>query len=247
METHVPPEGIYFQTLPAADLNSNPSPHLRDVMRHLIHELRQPLSGVESMAYYLGMVLGEDEELSGHCDRLRRLVHQANWILEDGSFAACCQPRPFEHVDFNSMLESLADTHAGHDDRPLRLELEPGAPKVQLPPGTAARLLEHVLAIWVDLTTVETMPLFSTARVGDGLRLTAEGAVREGVMDELLKLVDPPAQTGGLRRFVEALGGGWRVESGGGALRLDLWFPAQRDSLHDVEGRSLNAQVGSEA
>lgn len=238
---------LYLQTLPRENPNPSEISQLRDVLHHLVHELRQPLSGIESLTYYLGMVLGEDEELSGHCNRLRRLVYQANWNLEDAAFAACRQPRPFEPTDFNELLTSLADNHAGHDDRPLRLELAADAPAIAMPPGCAVRLLEHILGIWRDLTTAEAMPQFATSRARNGLRFTAEGAIREGLMDELLRLVDPPARTGGLRRFIEALGGDWRVDAGGGALRIDLWLPAQRDGLQQVESRSLDAQVGSEA
>src|ERR1700680_4414718 len=48
----------------------------------IAHELRQPLSAIESIAYYLSLVLPRD---GGHAHqqalRLQQLVEQSNWIL----------------------------------------------------------------------------------------------------------------------------------------------------------------------
>jgi len=45
------------------------------IFRHLSHELRQPLSSIESIAYYLEMILtSADQEVLDHCAELRRLV-----------------------------------------------------------------------------------------------------------------------------------------------------------------------------
>ena len=48
----------------------------------IAHELRQPLSAIESIAYYLSLVLprvgGPSRELAW---RLQQLVEESNWIL----------------------------------------------------------------------------------------------------------------------------------------------------------------------
>ncbi len=54
------------------------------VVRHLAHELRQPLSTIEASAYYLKLVL-EDQNSGAtrQLDRIEQMVHQISWILSD--------------------------------------------------------------------------------------------------------------------------------------------------------------------
>ena len=47
----------------------------------LIHELRQPLSAIDSLAYYLELTCPE-ERVVAHARRIQSLVLQANHILE---------------------------------------------------------------------------------------------------------------------------------------------------------------------
>ena len=48
----------------------------------LAHDLRQPLSNIEAIAYYLGMILPPgDENIQGQLARIRELVEQSNLIL----------------------------------------------------------------------------------------------------------------------------------------------------------------------
>jgi len=47
----------------------------------LVHELRQPLGVIESIAYFLE-ITAEDEQLCGHMQRIQAMLLQANRILE---------------------------------------------------------------------------------------------------------------------------------------------------------------------
>ena len=47
----------------------------------LAHELRQPLSVIESLAYFLELTASE-ERIRGHLQRIQAMVVQANRILE---------------------------------------------------------------------------------------------------------------------------------------------------------------------
>ena len=54
----------------------------RKVLGTLAHELRQPLSNIEAIAYYLSMILPPgDAKIQAHLARIRELVEQSNWIL----------------------------------------------------------------------------------------------------------------------------------------------------------------------
>jgi len=67
---------IYLETsLPA------PSPDER--LRELVHELRQPLSSIEAIAYYLEMTLPPGQvQARQHMTQLQELVAEATAILE---------------------------------------------------------------------------------------------------------------------------------------------------------------------
>jgi signal transduction histidine kinase len=52
-------------------------------LRELVHELRQPLSSIEAIAYYLEMTLPAGQvQARLHMTHLQRLVEEANAILE---------------------------------------------------------------------------------------------------------------------------------------------------------------------
>jgi signal transduction histidine kinase len=47
----------------------------------IIHELRQPLGVIDSLAYYLELTAA-DEKIYAHLEQIRAMVSQANRILE---------------------------------------------------------------------------------------------------------------------------------------------------------------------
>ena len=56
-----------------------------ELLRFIAHELRQPLSTIESIAYYLGLILPRDnEKIQDQLTRLQELIEQSNWIITSG-------------------------------------------------------------------------------------------------------------------------------------------------------------------
>ena len=82
------------QVAHAIAIESVPDPTLPDldaasVLRHAAHELRQPLSTMESIAYYLELILPDaDERGREQLEKLRKLVEQSNWIVAGANGAA---------------------------------------------------------------------------------------------------------------------------------------------------------------
>jgi len=57
-----------------------------ETVRELIHELRQPLSSIEAIAYYLEMTLPPGQSQARHyMHRLQQLVVQSNEILRQAA------------------------------------------------------------------------------------------------------------------------------------------------------------------
>jgi phosphoglycerate-specific signal transduction histidine kinase len=62
---------------------SSMAPGSRDTICDLVHELRQPLSSMEAIAYYLEMTLPPEQvEARQYMLRLQQLVDQAESILK---------------------------------------------------------------------------------------------------------------------------------------------------------------------
>jgi hypothetical protein len=57
-------------------------------MDSLVHELRQPLSAIEHLAFYLQLV-SEDQVICRHSQRIQDLIGQANEILEKALTRNC--------------------------------------------------------------------------------------------------------------------------------------------------------------
>ena len=76
-------------------------------MRVLAHELRQPLSTIESIAYYLTLILPDDEKVREQLDRIQQLVEQSNWMLTSGQFICDSLPAAHEPVDLRDLIGHL--------------------------------------------------------------------------------------------------------------------------------------------
>ncbi|MGA8596159.1 MAG: hypothetical protein WB676_15695 [Bryobacteraceae bacterium] len=57
-------------------------------LAELVHELRQPLSTIEALTYYLELVSTDVQTLS-HLERIQDMLLQANHILERASDSCC--------------------------------------------------------------------------------------------------------------------------------------------------------------
>jgi light-regulated signal transduction histidine kinase (bacteriophytochrome) len=63
-----------------------PKPSSDEQLRDLIHDLRQPLSSIEAIAYYLEMTLPADQvQAREHMTHLQNLVQQASAMLEQSA------------------------------------------------------------------------------------------------------------------------------------------------------------------
>ncbi len=76
----------------------NVAPPTEEVVRNLVHDLRQPLSSIEAIAYFLEMTLPPDQhEAREHMRRLQHLVDHAETILNR---AGASIRKPPARVDF---------------------------------------------------------------------------------------------------------------------------------------------------
>jgi signal transduction histidine kinase len=75
-----------FLTTQHADVNSDVTEEIRlaitEALGNIAHELRQPLSTIEAIAYYLSMIVPPgDARIQMQLARIRELVEQSSLIL----------------------------------------------------------------------------------------------------------------------------------------------------------------------
>jgi two-component system, LuxR family, sensor kinase FixL len=150
----------------------------RDVMQTIAHELRQPLSAIESTAYYLGLVLPRtDGRAQTNVTRLRQLVEQANWILSCGLQLADQTPPTPEPVDLEEFItDTIASPVVAADPQPL-LELAGSLPPVLLDPGRGRALIANVLMMFQQISHGNHPVSVRTEPDGDGVALAIFTAV----------------------------------------------------------------------
>ena len=108
----------------------------------IAHELRQPLSAIESIAYYLSLVLPRDGgPAREQAARLQQLVEQSNWILTSALQLADRTPLAPQLVNLETLVRQVADSS-------IRLELAGGLPLVRLDPVRGRALVENLLLLF---------------------------------------------------------------------------------------------------
>ena len=211
------------------------------MVRHLAHELRQPLSGIESTVFYLEMVTPKsDPRLLEQFERLHQLIQQASWILEDSVHSMRPLAPDAEELDLNRLVSDAASVHAVHEEGNFRLKLDSGVPRIRLDPRHGGYLIATVIDFYRHVARCAECITFST-RSFDGLPalfISAETAQPDP--QYLRRMLDPLAEAGddcddsnedlhipmgSLRRTLEANGGQFSVDIGAeGRLTVEMRF-----------------------
>jgi signal transduction histidine kinase len=196
------------------------TPSASRILQHLSHELRQPLSSIESIAYYLEMVLADSsEEVRDHCAELRRLVEESSWQLDNAVLAARIEEAGVAAVATEGILRNLAAEMALHEERHVDLVIEPGVPRVLAPAKLTAQFFDHLLQFFRSVAQCADPMRVSLRREDKSVRIAIQGNVGPDP-GELSKTIDPAPNGNAVRRFMEACGGSIRFEHG------DEWFKA---------------------
>ncbi|HEV2200150.1 MAG TPA: hypothetical protein VGR73_10030 [Bryobacteraceae bacterium] len=193
----------------------------------LVHELRQPLSAIESTAYYLTMVLPRTERRAqDHAACLQRLIEQANWILSCGLQLANASPMTPEPLDLEELITQTVASRISEGGTSPRLDLAGGLPLVPLDPGRARFLLEHLLAMMGRISDAAHPVRVRTSR-GAGPEL---GTALELALDWVANTRSPgPEACFGAgaamgiecaQRIVEAHGGTFKIEFEPGPIEV---------------------------
>jgi signal transduction histidine kinase len=143
-------------------------------LQSIAHELRQPLSAIESIAYYLSLALPRDSRPARkQARRLQQLVEQSNWILTCALQLADTTPLAPQPSNLEELVTRTVSACTAQGEPRIHLELAGGLPLVNLDPGRGRALLENLLTLFRQLASDLHPVRLTTA--------TAEGGVSLGI------------------------------------------------------------------
>lgn len=219
----------------AAEIDAD-STETAAIVRHIVHELRQPLSTIEAIAYYLKLTIPPNQARAREqAGKLQQVVDQANSILTDAIFfLESATPKP-ELVDLSGLVSEMLDQPSDGGCHVHReVELCHAAP-ARLDPAHLRYLIRNLLGFFTQIARPDGSIKVRTVLTGAEavLLLSAEG--RSVAPAALRNIFEPFSQSlpgeGGLpmasvRRIVDAHAGriDARAESDH-AFSLHVAFP----------------------
>ena len=190
------------------------------IVRQMAHELRQPLSTIESIAYYLDLILPRhDPRVRTQLERLQRLVEQSNWIVNNAVHFVQASPAAPEVVDLAEMISAAVS------------ECPPGPPicvdqsqsrLVRLDPGQALHLFRNVISFFRSICPAEREVRVDIESEYEDVRVQFSAPVRGYSNSDVTSLFVPftpclPAGSGlsfaSVRRILETHGGSVEVDA----------------------------------
>ncbi|HSB15336.1 MAG TPA: HAMP domain-containing sensor histidine kinase [Bryobacteraceae bacterium] len=219
----------------AAAPRANAQPDATALVQNLAHELRQPMSTIESIAYYLSIVLPrENPRLSGQLQRLQEQIQQINSILDDTVYYLGAVPRYPRPIDLNDLVRRCVDrVPVG---APVRMNLAEKLPAVRLDREQARHFFRSVISVFRRLAPGTEPVTISTSATGAVVQFEvyAAGAPlgpseRQDLWEPFAAALPPSAglSMASAKRIAEAHGAVMDLEPGeSGGLRLTVTFPA---------------------
>jgi signal transduction histidine kinase len=151
-----------------------------EILHDIAHELRQPLSAIESIAYYLSLVLPrDDEKIQEQLTRLQHMVEQSDWILGNGLHLADPAPIAPALISFEELLIEGVSSRTWAPAQAPRLELADDLPPVHVDPALGRALVSNLLLLFRQLAAESPPFVVRTAprSGGDGIAFELETAV----------------------------------------------------------------------
>jgi nitrogen-specific signal transduction histidine kinase len=116
---------------------------MRKVLAHLGHDIRQPLSALESTAYFLSMhIPHSDERAHLQLEKLRGMADQMDWMLQDAMYFAQAGPGVPAMLD---LFEAITETVTRGATPQVHLDLQGHSALVMFDPEQIRHLLRSML------------------------------------------------------------------------------------------------------
>ena len=212
-----------------------PTENAAEIVGQLAHELRQPLSAMEAIVYYLQLTVVDDARTRAQIEKLRQLIDQSGSILSDAVHYLQAAPARPERRDLHEALAESAGRLATLDQNLLAFDLaDPPFPLLNFDLIQMQHLLGAALRFCLRASRrahpVEVTTRVQNARAVLRFATTAPQLDLLSPDDLFTPFEDHPTAVAGLglasvRRIAEAHGGDCRLLTEPGhrlALRIEL-------------------------
>jgi signal transduction histidine kinase len=206
-----------------------PTENAAEIVGQLAHELRQPLSAMEAIVYYLQLTVVDDARTRAQIEKLRQLIEQSGSILSDAVHYLQAAPARPEPHDLHEALAESAGRLATLDQNLLAFDLADPFPLLNFDLIQMQHLLGAALRFCLRASR-RAHPVEVVTRVVLRFATTAPHLDLLSPDDLFTPFEDHPAAVAGLglasvRRIAEAHGGDCRLLTEPGhrlALRIEL-------------------------
>lgn len=205
------------------------------VVRHLSHELRQPLSTIETSAYYLKLILGnENPRVDKQLDRIDQMVHQMNNILSDVVYyLQSATPRP-QWVDLTEMIDDAMLASSVQQAVEVDWTDTSDVPLVYLDPAHAQHMMRVLFETLRQVARTGEPILVSIYRLGEMATLELSCMAEPKILERAGDLFEPftphlPAGCGlalaSVKRIAEAHQGTASIATSQDTLKIEIQLP----------------------
>lgn len=190
----------------------------------LAHEIRQPLSTIESIAYYLTLVLPHgDQKVHEQLNHIQRLVEQTSWILSSAEQLAEPVPLSREPVDVDDLIAQAVAARFPCD--PPSMDLCDSLPMVEADPALAGALIDNLLMLFRTVATT-AHPVTLRTSVAAGCVTIEMETCATGHRQEASLCPGAALSLESARRMVDAHGGSLALDvDPASGIRLRVMLP----------------------
>ena len=214
-------------------------PDTAAVLRQIAHQLRQPLSAIEAIAYYLSLTLppGETRALE-QLEILQRLVQDTDVILSDAVHFLGASPSHPMLADLKDLVADAISQLQPFESQPPRVEYGVGPAPVLVDSAQATHAVRNLVSYLRQLAPDGEDVELAVSATEFEAKLAIQVATSVCTVAEVKLLLDPqhPHLGSGsglamasVRRIIDAHGGRIAVENQPpGGIRLTVIFPVAR-------------------
>ncbi|MCS7025889.1 MAG: hypothetical protein NZV14_13890 [Bryobacteraceae bacterium] len=208
------------------------------VVRHLAHELRQPLSTIESSAFYLQVLLQNhpNASITSHLSRIQAGVQHLDWILADFVHYLCSiEPKP-QLVDLCEILGGILAEPPFANASEIVFTASDSPILVLLDPAHAQHLVRTAIHVFRQLAAGDQPLRIQLASEGESVLFEVSVSVSrwEGDGGNLFKPFSPHVPSGlglafaSVQTICEKHRGCARLLAEQKGLRLQVRLPGSR-------------------
>jgi signal transduction histidine kinase len=214
----------------------DPSAENAAAVRQIAHQLRQPLSTMEAIAYYLSITLPPHETKAlEQVVKLQRLVQDTNLILSDAVHYLRASPSHPVRVELNGIVTDAVSEIRMFGGPLSPLSCGPNPVPVWIDAAQAAHMAQSLLNYFRQVLPATDPIEISVSAAGGEARVAFRTASSACTPEQLLSLLQPDRPRLGsgsglamasVRRIVDAHGGRIEVEAWPPAgVQLEIIFP----------------------